>query len=95
MLARAACISHRPFPSPFPQPPTRTPTPSCRLQSPCILFIDEFDGLGKARSYGGGGNDESVHTINQLLTGGRVRWQMQGRAEVDGLEAAGWGRRSE
>lgn len=40
------------------------------LQSPCILFIDEFDGIGKARSYSGGGNDESVHTINQLLTGG-------------------------
>lgn len=39
-------------------------------QAPCILFIDEFDGIGKARSYGGGGNDESVHTINQLLTGG-------------------------
>ena len=40
-------------------------------QAPCILFIDEFDGLGKARTYGGGGgNDESVHTINQLLTGG-------------------------
>lgn len=39
-------------------------------QAPCILFIDEFDGVGKARSFGGGGNDESVHTINQLLTGG-------------------------
>ena len=38
-------------------------------QAPCILFIDEFDGVGKARSFGGGGNDESVHTINQLLTG--------------------------
>lgn len=40
-----------------------------RPQAPCILFIDEFDGVGKARSFGGGGNDESVHTINQLLTG--------------------------
>lgn len=45
-----------------------------RENSPCILFIDEFDGLGKARQYGGGGNDESVHTINQLLT------------ELDGFE---------
>lgn len=45
------------------------PRPSL-LQKPCILFIDEFDGLGKARQYGGMGNDESVHTINQLLTGG-------------------------
>lgn len=38
------------------------------------MFIDEFDGLGKARQYGGAGNDESVHTINQLLT------------EMDGFE---------
>mmetsp|Transcript_28408 Transcript_28408/g.50750 ORF Transcript_28408/g.50750 Transcript_28408/m.50750 type:complete len:912 (-) Transcript_28408:144-2879(-) len=46
-----------------------------RKNSPCILFIDEFDGLGKQRSYGGAaGNDESVHTINQLLT------------EMDGFE---------
>ncbi|GAB4815168.1 hypothetical protein N2152v2_002214 [Parachlorella kessleri] len=45
-----------------------------RKNAPCILFIDEFDGLGKARSYGGMGSDESVHTINQLLT------------EMDGFE---------
>ena len=45
-----------------------------RKNAPCILFIDEFDGLGKARQYGGAGNDESVHTINQLLT------------EMDGFE---------
>lgn len=45
-----------------------------RKAAPCILFIDEFDGLGKARQYGGAGNDESVHTINQLLT------------EMDGFE---------
>lgn len=43
------------------------------LQQPCILFIDEFDGVGKQRTYGAGG-DESVHTINQLLT------------EMDGFE---------
>ena len=39
------------------------------VQAPCILFIDEFDGLGKQRSATAGGDDESVHTINQLLTG--------------------------
>ena len=39
-----------------------------------MLFIDEFDGLGKQRSMAGAGNDESVHTINQLLT------------EMDGFE---------
>lgn len=39
------------------------------MQAPCILFIDEFDGLGKQRSSSMGGDDESVHTINQLLTG--------------------------
>lgn len=44
------------------------------LQAPCIIFIDEFDGLGKSRSYSGVGDDESVHTINQLLT------------EMDGFE---------
>ncbi len=43
---------------------------SC-VQAPCILFIDEFDGLGKQRSISSGGDDESVHTINQLLTGSR------------------------
>ncbi|GMH43653.1 hypothetical protein BSKO_11575 [Bryopsis sp. KO-2023] len=44
-----------------------------RKAAPCILFIDEFDGIGKQRSYSAG-NDESVHTINQLLT------------EMDGFE---------
>ncbi|DBA75980.1 TPA: hypothetical protein ACH3X2_008914 [Trebouxia sp. C0005] len=45
-----------------------------RANAPCILFIDEFDGLGKQRSFSAMGNDESVHTINQLLT------------EMDGFE---------
>ena len=36
------------------------------------MFIDEFDGVGKARS-AHAGNDEAVHTINQLLTGGQCR----------------------
>jgi cell division protease FtsH len=39
-----------------------------RKNAPCILFIDEFDGVGQARQYGSAGDDESVHTINQLLT---------------------------
>ena len=40
-----------------------------RKNAPCILFIDEFDGIGKARdSTGLSGNDEGVTTINQLLT---------------------------
>ena len=51
--------------------PAQTCYQRAYLQAPCILFIDEFDGLGKARSHGGMGSDESVHTINQLLTGGR------------------------
>ncbi|KAL6769297.1 FTSHI6 [Auxenochlorella protothecoides x Auxenochlorella symbiontica] len=38
-----------------------------RAAAPCILFIDEFDGVGKARS-ATAGNEEAVHTINQLLS---------------------------
>jgi cell division protease FtsH len=39
-------------------------------KAPCIIFIDELDALGKARSIGtlGGGNDEREQTLNQLLT---------------------------
>jgi cell division protease FtsH len=38
-------------------------------QSPCIVFIDELDALGKARgaSLVGGGHDEREQTLNQLL----------------------------
>ena len=41
-----------------------------RGSSPCIIFIDELDALGRARSNGGigGGNDEKEQTLNQLLT---------------------------
>jgi len=38
-------------------------------QAPCIIFIDELDALGKARSSrsGLGGHDEKEQTLNQLL----------------------------
>ena len=41
-----------------------------KKQSPCIIFIDELDAIGKARSSGGmyGGNDEREQPLNQLLT---------------------------
>ena len=38
-------------------------------KSPCIIFIDEIDAIGKKRGAGGlGGNDEREQTLNQLLT---------------------------
>ncbi|MDZ7330341.1 MAG: ATP-dependent zinc metalloprotease FtsH [candidate division KSB1 bacterium] len=39
-------------------------------RSPCIIFIDELDALGKARSISPvtGGHDEREQTLNQLLT---------------------------
>lgn len=50
-----------------------------KQQSPCIVFIDELDALGKSRGGGGpfpgGGNDEREQTLNQLLT------------EMDGFDA--------
>ncbi|PSR18029.1 cell division protein FtsH [filamentous cyanobacterium CCP3] len=48
-----------------------------KKQSPCIVFIDELDAIGKSRSSNGfyGGNDEREQTLNQLLT------------EMDGFEA--------
>jgi cell division protease FtsH len=50
-----------------------------KKQSPCIVFIDELDAIGKSRSSGGfyGGNDEREQTLNQLLT------------EMDGFGADG------
>jgi cell division protease FtsH len=42
-----------------------------KKQSPCIVFIDELDALGKSRGGAGGfvgGNDEREQTLNQLLT---------------------------
>lgn len=39
-----------------------------RQKAPCIIFIDELDALGRARSsVAGGGHDEKEQTLNQLL----------------------------
>jgi cell division protease FtsH len=40
-----------------------------RQRAPAIIFIDELDALGRARSSypGGGGHDEKEQTLNQLL----------------------------
>ncbi len=47
-----------------------------KKQSPCIVFIDEIDAVGRQRGAGlGGGNDEREQTLNQLLV------------EMDGFEA--------
>ena len=49
---------------------------SAKAKSPCIVFIDEIDSVGRQRGAGiGGGNDEREQTLNQLLT------------EMDGFEA--------
>ena len=46
-----------------------------KKQSPCIVFIDEIDAVGRHRGAGmGGGNDEREQTLNQLLV------------EMDGFE---------
>jgi cell division protease FtsH len=39
-----------------------------RKHTPCIVFIDEIDAVGRQRGIGlGGGNDEREQTLNQLL----------------------------
>ncbi len=49
-----------------------------RKQSPCIIFIDEIDAVGRQRGAGlGGGHDEREQTLNQLLT------------EMDGFQTVG------
>ncbi len=40
-----------------------------RRNTPCIVFIDEIDAVGRHRGVGtGGGNDEREQTLNQLLS---------------------------
>ena len=47
-----------------------------KKNSPCIIFIDEIDAVGRHRGAGlGGGHDEREQTLNQLLV------------EMDGFEA--------
>lgn len=44
---------------------------NARKSTPCIIFIDEIDAIGKSRSKNGnfgGGNDEREATLNQILT---------------------------
>ena len=46
-----------------------------KAHSPCIIFIDEIDAVGRSRGSGmGGGNDEREQTLNQMLV------------EMDGFE---------
>ncbi|RID42051.1 hypothetical protein BRARA_J01968 [Brassica rapa] len=40
-----------------------------KANSPCLVFIDEIDAVGRIRGTGlGGGNDEREQTLNQILT---------------------------
>ena len=49
-----------------------------KKNSPCIIFIDEIDAVGRHRGAGlGGGHDEREQTLNQLLV------------EMDGFESNG------
>jgi AFG3 family protein len=43
---------------------------TARKNTPCIIFIDEIDAIGRARSSNkfSGGNDERESTLNQILT---------------------------
>ncbi|MDQ4084012.1 MAG: AAA family ATPase, partial [Actinomycetota bacterium] len=49
-----------------------------KQNSPCIIFMDEIDAVGRQRGAGlGGGHDEREQTLNQLLV------------EMDGFDAKG------
>ena len=41
-----------------------------KKNSPCVVFIDEIDAVGRKRGeqFGGGGNEEREQTLNQILT---------------------------
>ena len=42
---------------------------TARDNSPCIIFIDEIDAVGRVRGAGvGGGHDEREQTLNQILS---------------------------
>jgi len=50
-----------------------------KANSPCIIFIDEIDAVGRHRGSGlGGGHDEREQTLNQILV------------EMDGFESEGF-----
>jgi len=50
-----------------------------KINSPCIIFIDEIDAVGRHRGSGlGGGHDEREQTLNQILV------------EMDGFESKGF-----
>jgi cell division protease FtsH len=50
---------------------------TARVHAPCVIFIDEIDGVGRKRGAGlGGGHDEREQTLNQLLS------------EMDGFESS-------
>lgn len=57
---------------------------SASENTPCIVFIDEIDAVGRERGAGiGGGNDEREQTLNQLLT------EMDGFKENKGVIVIG------
>ncbi len=53
---------------------------NAKKSSPCIVFIDEIDAVGRHRGAGlGGGNDEREQTLNQLLV------EMDGFSDHQGI----------
>ena len=51
-----------------------------RKSTPCLVFIDEIDAVGRSRGHGlGGGNDEREQTLNALLV------EMDGVDTLDGI----------